>query len=377
MSSKLKIIFYKTGLLWMFIAACHGSTSGTEPCVQGSNCRLPQCFCLNSSAPPSGFAAEDIPQIVVFAFDGSVNKASYGYYKHFFSKIYRNPNSCPIRATLFAKDRYTNHSMVRDLYRHGLEIAGNSLTGKLPISFWREANREEMLEEILKNRRRLSEKAGIPLNEIRGWRSPHIQPTGDIQFKILQQNGFEYDSSLYVQRRSLEDDITWPGTLQHRWPLPCETKPCPSNNYTLWEIPVIALLDHKQKYPCMTVGGCIVKPETESDAFQLLWRNFYNFYRSKKIPFIVNMKPGWLNTDYHNSALDRFILSLLDLNDVYIVTMHQLVQWMQNPTNLTDIHDFKPWKCPGALGVGVSVNLNVLSVLGVSVIGYVFVTAWA
>jgi len=42
--------------------------------------------------------------------------------------------------------------------------------------------------------------------------------------------------------------------------------------------------------------------------------------------------------------LTRFIDEMIDRNDVYFVTMLQVIQWMQNPTELTALLNFSEWK---------------------------------
>ncbi|KAK6192183.1 hypothetical protein SNE40_003699 [Patella caerulea] len=328
------------------IVRCLLDLGNDEPCIQGENCRLPKCFCLGQKMPPKNLTVEEIPQIVVLAFNDAVNVQNYGYYLKLFEKTRKNSNGCPIKMTLFVQDLYTNYTMVKDLYRRGMEMASHSITHKLPISYWKEASEKEISYEINEQKSRLVQEAGIPEREIRGWRSPYLQPTGDLQFSVLNQNGFHYDASLGIQRRNLKEELFWPGTLHYKWPFKCEINPCPAKNYSLWEVPVISLVDQDSLYPCMYVDSCINKPEVEEEAFQLLWKNFNSFYTRNKTPFILNIHARWLNTDFQMVAMERFILSLLGMDDVYIVTMHQMLEWIRNPVNLTDILDFKPWKCP-------------------------------
>ncbi|GBL63266.1 hypothetical protein AVEN_51861-1, partial [Araneus ventricosus] len=54
---------------------------------------------------------------------------------------------------------------------------------------------------------------------------------------------------------------------------------------------------------------------------------------------------GWLrlNQNYLD-ALVQWMDEVLGKNDVYFVTMTQVLQWMQSPTELSGIRDFAPWK---------------------------------
>ena len=330
-----------------------------EECVQGKTCFLSDCYCFSNITVPGNLTRSKMPQLVVFAFSGAINIDVFGYFRHFFQSERTNANGCPISATLFVQSRYTNFTMVNDLYRMGFEIAGYSLSGHPMYSYWKNATKKVMEYEIIENRKGLSKKASIPLSEIRGWRTPHLLPVGNVQFQVLQEEGFEYDSSLYFIRRKPSDAYITPATLHYGWPFKCERNRCPDSNYTLWEVPAVSYLDYKQQYPCIHIDGCINLPQNENEAFQLIWNNFYDYYRDRKLPFVVNMKAIWLNTDFHFRAMERFIYSLLHMDDVYVVTMHQLVQWMKNPLNVEQmIHT----DCPKVVMPSAAVTPRVSSI---------------
>ena len=49
------------------------------------------------------------------------------------------------------------------------------------------------------------------------------------------------------------------------------------------------------------------------------------------------------NKDF-KKVLINFMNEKTSQNDVYFVTMLQVIQWMQNPTEITGIRDFDEWK---------------------------------
>ncbi|XP_041378988.1 chitin deacetylase 1-like [Gigantopelta aegis] len=354
------------GLLTVTTILCFVHLTTENECKQGKTCFLPDCYCFSNTTVPGNLPRVKMPQLVVFAFSGAVNIDVYGYFRHFFNAERTNANGCPISATLFVQSRYSNFTMVNDLYRRGFEIAGYSVSGNPMYIYWKNATAKEMEYEIIENRKGLSRKASIPISEIRGWRTPHLLPVGNAQFGILQEQGFEYDSSLYFIRRKPVDPFITPGTLDYEWPFVCERNRCPDRNYTLWEVPAVSYLDYKQQYPCIHVDGCINLPQNENQAFQLIWNNFYDYYRDRKLPFVVNMKAIWLNTDFHFRAMERFIYSLLHLDDVYVVTMHQLVQWMRRPL---DVEQMMYADCPRVVSsAAVTVHVSAMLVLGICMI---------
>merc|ERR1712037_1063265 len=107
-----------------------------------------------------------------------------------------------------------------------------------------------------------------------------------------------------------------------------------SRSHPVWEM-VINEFDRRddplsdEPLPgCQLVSSCsnIFDP----DQFARMLR--HNFERH------LNSNKGF------KKELIKFIADMLDRNDVYFVTMLQVIQWMQNPTELTALRDFGEWK---------------------------------
>lgn len=124
--------------------------------------------------------------MVLITFDDAVNWDNWDFYLRLFPPdgSRRNPNGCPAAATLFVSNNFTDYCMVRKLHGRGLEIADHSLTHRLPHAWWAEASREDIENEIVTQRHNLAELADIPVTDIRGWRSPFLQPSGDNMFEV-------------------------------------------------------------------------------------------------------------------------------------------------------------------------------------------------
>jgi hypothetical protein len=75
-----------------------------------------------------GFAAEEIPQLVLLTFDDSANDLNKGLYTDLFEKGRTNPNGCPIAATFYVSHEWTDYSHVQNLYATGHEIASHSIS---------------------------------------------------------------------------------------------------------------------------------------------------------------------------------------------------------------------------------------------------------
>ena len=61
------------------------------------------------------------------------------------------------------------------------------------------------------------------------------------------------------------------------------------------------------------------------------------------------MHARWFHTEHHLDALDRFIDELMQLEDVYIVTPSQVIEWMKNPMPVDKVKYFQPWSCEGSV----------------------------
>ena len=58
-------------------------------------------------------------------------------------------------------------------------------------------------------------------------------------------------------------------------------------------------------------------------------------------PLGLHFHASWLKQNKgFVKELIRFIDEMIDRNDVYFVTMLQVIQWMQNPTEFTALRDF-------------------------------------
>ncbi|CAL1540875.1 unnamed protein product [Lymnaea stagnalis] len=312
-------------------------------------CHAPACRCPAHSIP-GNLRPDKVPQMVLIAFDDAVNWDNWQYYLRLFPPDGRrkNPNGCPISSTFFVSHNFTDYCMVRKLYARGMEIGDHSVTHKLPRLWWTDADKAAMEFEVLGQRANLAEQAHIPTSEIRGWRSPFLQPAGDDLFSVLYENNFTYDATMtYSFPKNLYSPVLWPFTLDYGYTLVCNIARCPQHKYPgLWILPVVVLMDYREQKPCAYVDDCANMPRDKNEAYQMLWKNFLRNYRSNRAPLYLNLHSPWLNTEYQLDAMDEFIEKMTTMDDVYLVTVTQALQWQMEPTSLEDLHEFKPFQCP-------------------------------
>lgn len=340
------------GIFYLLLALVLAVTSARGRCVQGENCKLPNCFCSNrmgipDNRIPGGLNATDIPQLVMFAFDDAVNILNYDIYRTLFPRTKRNPNGCPIAMTLFVSHMWTNYDMVNDLYNRGMEIAVHSVTHRVPTDFWRTISEQDLRFEVQQQKENICNLGRVRERDIHGYRSPFLEPAGDLMFRILRESKLDYDSTYKGRLTSGRTPQQWPFTLDFGFNLACENRPCPRDRYPgFWEIPIIGLNDLDDRFICTYIDTCFRPPSTREETLELLWKNFEMNYNGARAPLYINMHSAWLSSfPFRMDAMEEFITRLNEMEEVYIVTYHQSLEWIRNPTRLRDITRFRPWRC--------------------------------
>ena len=311
-------------------------------------CRLPDCHCPSLSAP-NNLDKANIPQIVMFTFDDAVNEQVIDYYKQLFPAERVNPNGCPISATFFVSHNWTDYNMVKQLYLQGHEIASHSITHRMPQSWWMHASYDTLKRELSGQRDNIVKKASIPKREVRGIRIPFLQIGGDTQFQMMHDEGFDYDASFMTG--PYPEGGMWPYTLDFVLQVPthCSNMNCPKKTYKgMWEVP-LNRWSGPSGHSCAMVDSCNTQPSGKGEALSYLWQNFNKQYYGNKAPVGVNMHAVWFNTDTYLDAMQEFIQTLVEMDDVYIVTVHQTLEWMRDPQTMDSLKEWGPWmtSCQG------------------------------
>lgn len=213
----------------VLLAALFSQACGdpAKPCSL-EKCKLPQCFCSGTKIP-GNLPASSIPQIVMISFDAAVNSDGFSLYEELFNGQFKNPNDCNISATFFVSHKYTDYCMVQALYSQRHEIADNSISRRLPISWWKNATEKEFTEEIAGMREILSKWGYVKAEDVKGYRAPYIQVGGNTEFKTLKDAGFMFESSMPTQM--YRDPPLWPYTLEYRSTQDCVIAPCPTGKF--------------------------------------------------------------------------------------------------------------------------------------------------
>ena len=309
-----------------------------QPCDE-TKCQLPMCRCASTDIP-GGLDPKSMPQIVTISFDDGFRAQDYNtFYKPVFGSR-KNPNGCPIGITYFVSNNYSDYALMETVYATGgAEFADHSVTHRSPTTWWKEASSEEWGHEINDQRSIMELWGGIPKDNVKGFRAPFLV-TSETEAQVLHDSGFEYEASMGT------DTHYWPFTLDYKSPICIDPATCPENSYPgLWLVPVV-LYNQSNGPSCPMLDGCTV-PVTKQDWLDFLWENFNAHFNGNRSPFGLYSHITWFYlSEVRAEAMNEFLDKLLSMDDVYIVTHSQMLDWVKNPTSLSGIAEFEPWKCP-------------------------------
>jgi len=309
-----------------------------ETCDPNSNCVLPDCLCANIEIP-GGLQETKIPQLVFLTFDDGITVGNYPLYQQIFDGKRKNPNGVPISGTFFVTHEYNDYNMTHQLYRQGHEIALHSITHKSDVNYWKTLNETMWKLEVEEQKAQMARFAKIPEDKIVGFRSPFLQGGGDPMYNVLQGAGFKYESSRPSWRFR---PVLWPYTADFQTIQDCQIEPCPVEAHPgFWVHPLVDYLGGNDS-PCAFVDTCLPTPESAEDTYNLLRDNFDDHYNSGKAPFGVYTHAAWILNEekpFIRTGYLKFIDEILKLKDVYIVSVSQGLDWIQNPVNLTELEN--------------------------------------
>ncbi|XP_069960368.1 uncharacterized protein Cda5 isoform X16 [Cherax quadricarinatus] len=299
-------------------------------------CRLPDCYCGGRDIP-GGYDPVEVPQIVLLTFDDAVNDLNNGLYRDLFEVGRKNPNNCPITSTMYVSHEWTDYSQVQDLYADGHEMASHSVSH----SFGEQFSTKKWAKEIAGQREILSAYGGVKMEDVRGMRAPFLAVGGNKMYRMLWQENFTYDSSMPVYENN---PPSWPYTLDYRIFHDCMIPPCPTNSYPgLWQVPMVMWQDLNGGR-CSMGDACTTPPDAEG-VYKMLIKNFERHYTTNRAPFGLFYHAAWFTTPHHKEGFIAFLDTITAMDDVWLTTNWQLIQWLRDPTPLSRIKNFAPFSC--------------------------------
>ncbi|CAG0882862.1 unnamed protein product [Darwinula stevensoni] len=313
----------------------------TDPLCPQDACFIPDCNCP-SSYPPDGLPVDRTPQFIVLSFDDAVTDVTYPLYKELLfqdgtpSKL--NPNGCGIGTTFFLSHEFSNYQHVHDLHLRGYEIASHSISHRTPVTHWEDLPAADVALEMDGLRQIVAKFANFNGSYIKGARVPFLQTSGDEYYQALVENNFIYDASRPT--RTLMDQGLWPFTYEVDYSesefLDCQIEPCAKGPFPkFWQVPIVDLVDTNGT-ECAMLDQCDNRPETYDQAIELLRNNFRRMYEESagRSPLGLYTHASWFLGEWtHNfAALNDFLDEVLtNYDDVWVVSVGELIKWMQEP----------------------------------------------
>nr|CAH7729243.1 unnamed protein product [Callosobruchus chinensis] len=267
-------------------------------------CQLPYCFCSkDGTLIPGGLKPEDTPQMILMTFDGAVNLNNYEHYRKVFNHKRHNPNGCEIKGTFFASHEYSNYHMIQELAHEGHEIAVETISQQSGLE---NKGYEEWVAEMVGMRDILKHLANISKSEVVGMRAPFLKPGRNTQYKVLEEFGFIYDSSIGVPALPIP---VWPYTLDYKIPHECKSGTCPSKSFPgVWEVPLNThYVEGFEGGHCPYLDQCVLHNHDAEDVFEWLQEDFSRYYDQNRAPYMMPFHTNWFSIKELEQGLHKFL----------------------------------------------------------------------
>jgi hypothetical protein len=244
------------------------------------------------------------------------------------------PNGCPVPVTWFALADGTSCEFARRRFEVGDEIATHTKSHRELAA---NVSKAEVAPEIVGGRFWLGKDCDIPLDAIRGFRSPYLTTNPTVR-EVLAENDFVYDSSVmfWDSVPGGSPSRPWPFTmdagLPHSSCTPADKfQPCYTQERWkgLWQVPIWIMRYEGQEYS-MDVGAAEEGNGKERAATEVLKSTFDAAYSGNRAPVPFYIHEYWFNGTKPAEG-NAFIKYALSKPDTYFVTVGQLIDWMRAP----------------------------------------------
>ncbi|KAL4514952.1 hypothetical protein Ndes2437A_g07022 [Nannochloris sp. 'desiccata'] len=314
-----------------------------------TRCVRPRCQCASETSP---LPVYDTPQFIVISNDDQVRSMAK------LVATANNTNGCPIPVTWFTRSQFSTCPAIRDRYQRGDEFASHAVR-HIKLSWI--TRTADMYKEITGPRDYLYEKCGLPEGSVKGYRAPYRNSNPRVR-EMLAGEGFTYDSTTGFEFAEMYER-PFPFTMNNGVPDPSCKTCAPTEAYSsIWEVPLWALSYEGQVYP-MDPGMAKKKKSAKSleykgqvfpnedlieqddgeggrlttrqrtigySAEAVLKNAFDQAYNNNRAPVPIAVHPYWF-TETRLREAQSFVEYALTFQDVYFVTMSQLVEWMEDP----------------------------------------------
>ncbi|XP_006617231.1 uncharacterized protein LOC102672538 [Apis dorsata] len=307
-----------------------------------ANCQLPYCFCSrDGTIIPGGLHPDETPQMIIMTFDGAINHNNFDHYQKIFATDRLNPNNCPLKGTFFISHEYCNYNMVQSLAHDGHEIATETISLQKGLE---DKGYEEWVGEMIGMREILKHFSNISISEIVGMRAPYLKPGRNTQYKVVEDFGYIYDSSIGISPLKVP---IWPYTLDYKIPHECKAGTCPTKSFPgVWELPLNAhYVESYEGGHCPYLDQCVLHNHDPEEVFEWLQEDFNRYYEQNRAPYMMPFHTNWFQIKELERGLSKFLDWAVTLPDVYFVTATQALTWITDPKPIKSLNNFEGWSC--------------------------------
>lgn len=304
-----------------------------------ASCRLPDCFC-DYRHIPEHLSRHNTPQMVLLTYQGYVDEDIFELiFDQIWSPGYKNPDGCGLGMTIFAAGKESNNCSLHKLYTLGYEVASSTYS-MTPADTLSDKDWDKYLVE---DRDNVTKGSYLDVDHIQGMRAPKERPGGDLQFQVLMDNGFSYDSSILYVPES-EKDSPWPFTLDMSlddMKYSCSRQACPANEYSgLWEVPIVRLIGNHNRQ-CTYLRDCMGGMKSTDDVSDLLLKMLDGRMTGNRAPMMINLDSKTLNNPRVMIGLQKFLTEILhgEFENIWVLSIQQLLEWMRTPVTWQALRD--------------------------------------
>ncbi len=340
--------------------------------------------------PPGGLTPDKVPMFVTFGFDDN----PYGDGVQYFVDLLhdkKNPvgngnpltfDNAPCRISFYCTGRFAEveesgadaKAAWKTAYEDGHEIANHSWSHEDTLQL--NSNVDSWKFEMAKTNDSLSQWLGMPVNAIEGFRTPFLAYSV-ATFQALQAIGFRYDCSIEYNYGSNDGTgYLWPYMLDSGGIADTPGKEVEGSYPGIWELPVHTIITAPigwSKTAGFDYNMWYQKMMSKAAFLSALKYNFDQRLKGNRAPFMFGTHTQYysaLNTEpipnasmeEAREAMKEFIEYVLTKDEVRIVRMVDIVNWMENPVALGAVNISSELSCDSRVGMNFIIKNNSVQV---------------
>lgn len=178
---------------------------------------------------------------------------------------------------------HSNYQQIQNLSFAGNEIAVETISLQQGLQ---DKGYEEWVGEMIGMREILHHFSNISNSEVNGMRAPYLKPGRNTQYKVVEDYGFIYDSSIVVPAQKIP---VWPYTLDYKIPHECKAGTCPTKIFPgVWEVPLNThYVESFEGGLCPYLDQCVLHNHDPEEVLEWLQEDFSRHYEQNKAPYMM------------------------------------------------------------------------------------------